>query len=423
MQQVDSVEAYTEYLRALGGWPQGFRGFTQTLSFVPPERNSSKPFNMNLAAILPDQPITAFSAVFTRNAFPGAPVRVGRRIASGPATAGILVNNKISNVCSPSGEQDIATLQEVLAAETGRLADQFFCISTGIIGWQLPAQQMAETIPSLLRSPAEPADVAAAIMTTDRYPKLRVWQADGGSIVGLAKGAGMIEPNMATMLVFLLTDFNVSRDVCGRALRDAVENSFNRISVDSDQSTSDSALLLSSQAGPQISEQDFSAGLQEVCSGLADDIVRNGEGIHHVITVDVRGAADKAQARACGKAVVNSPLVKTAVCGNDPNVGRIVAALGDYCGNAGIELDPCRVSIAVDGERVFADGAFALSPELEKRLSERFQAVEIDPCCAFPQHQESVSIEIDLGLGQEHDTVKGADLTHEYIHENADYRT
>lgn len=424
MQYNASVQAYHEELRKRGGWPRGFSGRRATITFVPGERPSLEPYRMNLAMILPDAPVTEYAGVFTRNQFPGAPVLTGRRILQRAATTGILINNRIANVCSPTGEQDIATLQQAVSQQAGVEPQGVFCVSTGIIGWQLPVAAMEAAVPDLLAANADPCEVAQAIMTTDSFPKLRSCSCEQGSVLGIAKGAGMIEPNMATMLVFIVTDLAVSRDECQQALQQAVDLSFNRISVDSDQSTSDMALLLSSGQGGSVPYDRFAEMVLEVCQQLAEDIVRNGEGVSHVIEVTVAGAPTVHQARACGKAIVNSPLVKTAVYGNDPNVGRIVAALGDYCGSHGISLVPQRVRIVVEDIEVFRNGAFQLSSQVEQQLCDRLTAAAMNPrITGYPQNDDCVRIRIDLGEGEASDTVLGADLSHEYVTENADYRT
>ncbi|MFW5800631.1 MAG: bifunctional ornithine acetyltransferase/N-acetylglutamate synthase [Spirochaeta sp.] len=424
MQHTASIHAYLDELAQRGDWPAGFSGRRTTITFTPAERPSLEPYRMNLAMILPEHPVESFAGVFTRNQFPGAPVIVGRRILERRFTSGVLVNNRISNVCSPTGEQDISLLQHSLGGLAGIDPAGLFCVSTGIIGWSLPTSEMQEAMPALLATPASPVEIAQAIMTTDSFPKLRTAKCKAGSVLGIAKGAGMIEPNMATMLVFLVTDLQVSRGDCRKALQEAVQVSFNRISVDSDQSTSDMALLLSSGSGGTVPYAEFASMVKQVCCELSEDIVRNGEGAAHVMQVTVTGARTAAEARGCGKAIVNSPLVKTAIYGNDPNVGRIVAALGDYCGNSGIAIDPSRVRIEVEEIPVFSDGAFRLSLAVEQELSERLTSAAMNPrITGYPQNSDCVRICIDLGMGNAQDIVLGADLSHEYVTENADYRT
>jgi glutamate N-acetyltransferase / amino-acid N-acetyltransferase len=257
----------------------------------------------------------------------------------------------------------------------------------------------------------------------------------GGSIVGFAKGAGMIEPNLATMLVFLLTDLDVPREALRGALGRAVDGTFNAISVDSDTSTSDTVVLVSSRKRPAPAPAAFEGALAQVCAGLAEDVVRNGEGVHHVIRVAVTGAPTREAARLIGKAVVNSPLLKAAVNGNDPNVGRLLCAVGKVAGAAGIPLDPARATMRVGGELVLEGGAMRLDPEKEQRIVAHMREAELyasaaptdgisfKPPVDFPPHERRVEIAIDLGLGAGACDVLGADLSHEYVTENADYRS
>ena len=387
---------------------------------------------MNLALIAADEPVEAFAAVFTRNAFPGAPVILGRRQLGERTLQGVVVNNKISNVCSPTGLADARRLAEGAGElyATASAPAPFLSVSTGIIGWSLPVDEMLAALQALRPAPrsAAPVDVAEAIMTTDSYPKVRTADvpASGGTgrILGIAKGAGMVEPNLATMLVFLVTDIDVERDELREDLRGVVDGTFNTISIDSDQSTSDSVLAWSSGRVTGLSRTEFRDALQGVCAGLAEDIVRNGEGVGHVIRVRVSSAPSRSVAAALGKAVVNSPLVKTAICGNDPNVGRIVAALGDAAGNSGLTLDPERTQVTLGPETIFADGAFHLDRDKEQRLCDYLKDAAMDPGLeGFPQHDRIVDIGVDVAMGSFEESVLGTDLSHEYIRKNADYRT
>jgi len=309
--------------------------------------------------------------------------------------------------------------------------------STGVIGWRLPAEAMVEALPraaaALQAESALPA--AEAIMTTDLYPKVRRVEVGDGSIVGIAKGAGMIEPNLATMLVYLLTDLDVPREALRAALDEAVEPSFNCITVDSDTSTSDTVVLLSSRRRAAPPAADFRDALARVCGDLAEDVVRNGEGVHHVVRVRVTRARTFDEARGVAKAVANSPLLKAAVNGNDPNVGRLLCAVGKHAGAVGLPLDPAKVRMKVGGEAVFEVGAMRLDAEKERRLVQHMKSAELyasapardgltfRPSVEHPPHERRVEIEIDLGVGPSSCAVLGADLSHEYVTENADYRS
>ena len=358
----DAKADHERWLSEVGALPRGFTAGTSSLTFHPRELAEAKnaslsaPMGMNLSIMVLDEPTSDWSACFTKNRFPGAPVKVGRRRVdeNGPLRA-ILVNNKISNVCGGGdGEADSEALCATVAAELGAEARHVLPCSTGVIGWQLPTAEMQAAIPAAVRA-CEGADsvkrVAEGIMTTDRFAKIRsaVLPGDGAArVVGIAKGAGMIEPNMATMLVFVLTDAIVpgGQATIKALLSEAVERTFNCISIDSDTSTSDTVVLASSSLitiGGAEAEQleTFRAALNRVCAELAADVVRNGEGVRHVIRVAVSDAPSVATARTVGKAIVNSPLFKCAVAGNDPNVGRLMCAIGDVAATSSVEGGAC----------------------------------------------------------------------------------
>lgn len=427
--------SHRAWLASQAALPAGFRVGATAFDFTPSE--APKPARMTLTLIAFDRPSADFGAVFTRNAFPGAPVLVGRRRLEEPALGAILVNNKISNVCAPDG---VATAERV-CAETARLLGlaptQVLPSSTGVIGWELPAEAMLAALPAAVAALGGGSILPAAegIVTTDRYPKVRRAAVGGGSIVGIAKGAGMIEPNLATMLVYLLTDLAVPRAELRPMLARASDASFNAISVDSDTSTSDTVLLASSGRVPCPDLGAFERGLATVCRDLAEDVVRNGEGVRHVIRVSVRRAPDAASARALGKAVVNAPLFKCAVAGNDPNVGRLVQAVGKHLGDRSGGIDPARLRFAIGGIEIFAQGAFRLDPGKETALAAHLRGAELYASTKpengifavpidYPPHERCVEVEIDLNTsGKGEATVLGGDLTHEYVSENADYRS
>lgn len=426
--------AHRAWLAREARLPAGFRAGTARFEFTPAE--APKPARMTLTLIALDRPAPDFAAVFTRNAFPGAPILVGRRRLAEPALGAIVVNNKIANVCAPNGVADA----ERICAEAGRLiglsAGQVLPGSTGVIGWRLPVEAMLAALPAAAASLSAGSVLPAAegIVTTDLYPKVRRAEVGGGSIVGVAKGAGMIEPNLATMLVYLLTDLAVPRAELRALLAEAVEDSFNAISVDSDTSTSDTVALLSSGRVPCPDRGAFARALRTVCADLAEDVVRNGEGVRHVIRVAVRRAPDRAFARALGKAVVNAPLFKCAVAGNDPNVGRLLQAVGKHVGAQAPSADLSGLRLGIGGVEIFAGGAFRLDPGKERALAAHLREAELyasappkdgvfKPPIDYPPHERAVEVEVDLGLGGAEAAVLGADLTHEYVSENADYRS
>jgi glutamate N-acetyltransferase / amino-acid N-acetyltransferase len=414
--------------------PAGFRVGTTRFEFVPAE--VPKPAAMNLTLIALEKPTKDFAAVFTRNAFPGAPVIVGRRRLDEPSLGAIIVNNKISNVRAPDGVATADRLCAGVAAALGMAPGQVLPSSTGVIGWRLPTEAMLAAVPAAAASVGERTllDAAQAIMTTDLYPKVRRVTVGKGSIVGIAKGAGMIEPNLATMLVYIMTDLAIPRATLRHMLPLAVSPSFNCISIDTDTSTSDTVVLISSGAMPCPDEAAFARALATVCSDLAEDVVRNGEGVRHVVRTTVRGAPSEPVARALGKAVINAPLVKCAMAGNDPNVGRIIMAIGKYVGIHAPDVKLANLRITLGGKAIYERGSFTLDPALEKQLVEHLKQAELyqsavpsdgvfHPAIDYPPHERCVELDIDLACGEASATVLGADLTHEYVSENADYRS
>jgi glutamate N-acetyltransferase/amino-acid N-acetyltransferase len=430
-----SAEAHRDWLESQSALPRGFRVGRARFEFMPAE--VARPAKMNLTLLVLDEPTPAFAAVFTRNAFPGAPVLIGRERLKEPTLGAVIVNNKVSNVCAPGGVEASERLCAAVAGGLGLSASQVLPCSTGVIGWRLPVDAMVEAVPQAVAALADGSVMPAAegIMTTDLYPKVRRARVGNGSIVGIAKGAGMIEPNLATMLVFLMTDVDVPREELRAALRSVATRTFGCISVDSDTSTSDSVALLSSRKVPCPSLKEFEAALEQVCADLAEDIVRNGEGVHHVMRVRVSGAPTEEVARGIGKSVVNSPLFQCAVNGNDPNVGRLVAAIGKYVGAHPPEVDLSRCTLRMGGRVILSQGAFRLDHEAERALVAHMKGAELytsvpppdgltfRPSVTFPPHERSVEIDVELGVGPAASTVLGADRSHEYISENADYRS
>ena len=435
MQTFSSKDEHMAWLETQSALPSGFWCGVAPLTFVPAE--VPKPANMKLTLILAERPTPDFAAVFTQNAFPGAPVIIGRKRLDEPTLRAIIINNKISNVCAPNGVETSERLCTAVAQQFGMDAGQVLPSSTGIIGWQLPATEMCTALPTVANTLQSKSILPAAegMMTTDLYPKVRRVDIGDGCIVGIAKGAGMIEPNLATMLVYILTDITVPRDELRAILAAAVAPSFNAISVDSDESTSDTVALMSSGVHACDDIEAFKKGVFEVCAKLAEDVVRNGEGVKHVVTCEVRNAPDSAMAKAIAKSVINSPLLQCAICGNDPNVGRLVCAVGKCVGNdfPGTDLSACHM--AIGGKTVFSDGAFHIPPELETKLSDCLKDAELyesappdengvfRPPVSWPAHEKTVDILVDLGCGDGAFTAIGGDRTHEYISENADYRS
>ena len=426
--------AHRAWLAAQAALPAGFRVGCSRFDFMPKE--APKPAKMTLTLIALDEPTPAFAAMFTRNAFPGAPVIVGRKRLAEPSLAAVIINNKISNVCAPGGVETSERICVATAQALGFAPTQILPSSTGVIGWSLPADAMVAALPQAAATLTKESILPAAegIVTTDLYPKIRRASVGAGSIVGIAKGAGMIEPNMATMLVYILTDIAVPRSELRPMLARAVDASFNAISVDSDTSTSDTVVALSSGRVPFGDWGMFERGLHQVCRDLAEDVVRNGEGVRHVIRVTVKNAASLGLARALGKAVVNGPLFKCAVAGNDPNVGRLIQAIGKHIGAHAAGTNLSKLSVRMGGVEIFANGVFQLDPAKETALVAHLKSAELyqskptpdgifSAPIDFPAHERAVELEIDIGNGAAAAAVIGGDLTHEYVSENADYRS
>ena len=365
--------------------------------------------------------------------FPGCPVKVGKaRLAGENQLQALVINNKVSNVC-PGGD-GVAAAESVCEAVATSLnlpggASTVLPSSTGVIGWRLPAKELAEDIvPKAIEAlQSESAFAAAeAIMTTDRYPKLRSKTlSDGTRIVGVAKGAGMIEPNMATMLGYIMTDATIEKSKLQAMLTEACNGSFNSMSIDGDESTSDTVVAIASCLKPLSSEDEFKGALIELTAGLAADLVRNGEGTGHVIRVEIKSfPGSEYDARRMGRHLVNSPLVKCAISGNDPNTGRIAGAIGSFMGKFFPNESVDNMSLKLGGRTIFNNGQFVLEGDaVEKELSGHMSDAQLGECDDFPKHQKFVEIGIDFGGSGSDVTVLGSDLTKEYVAVNADYRS
>jgi glutamate N-acetyltransferase/amino-acid N-acetyltransferase len=366
--------------------------------------------------------------------FPGAPIKVGRRrLSEGGPLAALVINNKVSNVCSGGDGEADSELVCSAVAKALKLSSGSVVLpsSTGVIGWRLPAKELAQDIVPVAVQNLQTGSVlnaAKAIMTTDRWPKVRSKTlSNGARVVGIAKGAGMIEPNMATMLSYILTDATVPKAELQRMLKTAVDGSYNAMSIDGDESTSDTvALIASNQIGGDIDLEEFEQALQFVCTGLAQDIVRNGEGTSHVMRVQVNNfPGSEKEARFLGRHIVNSPLFKCAVAGNDPNIGRLAGAIGSWVGKFKPDADLSQVTMTLGGRVVFSEGKFVLEGDaVEKAISDHMKNAAYDEHCDYPPHQKCVEIGVDFGsVGSATVTVLGSDLTKEYVVINADYRS
>jgi glutamate N-acetyltransferase/amino-acid N-acetyltransferase len=348
------------------------------------------------------------AAMFTRNRFPGAPVIIGRKhIASGYVQA-LVINSKNANVAM--GKQGIDNAIEtcrIVGKELGISPYDVLPFSTGVIGRPLPMDKIRAGLRGI-RDELKPNNlklVAEAIMTTDKYPKYFSCQVGPAIIAGIAKGAGMIEPNMATMLVYLMTDAKLAAGWLRPMLKRVVEQTFNCISIDTDTSTSDTVVLIANGLAGPINHRKFEAGLLKVSEYLTREIARSGEGATKLIVVEVSSAKNKAQANRVAKSVVNSPLVKTAVYGCDPNWGRVIMAVGKTFDPS---IEPGKVTIR------FGDTAvFKRSSPVDCDLEGLRKYLD----------QSEVIISVDLGIGKASARVWGCDLTEDYIKENAYYTT
>ena len=351
---------------------------------------------------------TRAAAMFTRNRFPGAPVIIGKKhIANGFAQA-LVINSKNANVAM--GKQGIDNAIETCRIVGGELDISPYDVlpfSTGVIGRPLPMDKIRAGLRGIKTElKTDNLKLAAeAIMTTDLYPKYISARVGRATIAGIAKGAGMIEPNMATMLVYLMTDAELPKAALRPMLRRVVDRTFNCMSIDTDTSTSDTVVLMANGLAGKVRLSLFEKGLLEVCEYLTKEIARNGEGVTKLIRVDVSGAKNSAQARRVAKSVVNSPLVKTAVYGCDPNWGRVIMAVGKTFDPA---IEPGKVTIRFGATNVFKKGA-PVDCDLE----------------ALRQYlgQSEVTLGVNLGIGKAGARVWGCDLTEGYIKENAYYTT
>ena len=365
----------------------------------------------------------AASAVFTKNVVKAAPIHVDRaHLADGKARA-IIANSGNANACAPHGEENAIKMCQAAAKAIGCKAEDVLVSSTGVIGQTLNVKVIEDGVPELysaLAATPEASDAAAhAIMTTDTEKKeAAVETVIGGKVVrmgGIAKGSGMIHPNMGTMLCFLTTDCAISPEMIRTALLETVNVSFNRISVDGDTSTNDTCCVLANglagnemitAKGPDYDA--FLEALQALCTELAKKMASDGEGAKHLITCTVKGAADEAQAETVSKSVISSTLTKAAIFGADANWGRVLCAMG----YSGAEFDPDKVDVH------FTSAAGDIA------VCEKGRGLDFDEELAkkiLTEHD--VEINITMGEGNAACTCWGCDITYDYIKINGDYRT
>ena len=375
-----------------------------------------KPGRLDIALIYSERDATC-SAVFTTNKIKGAPVKLCMEKARRAKGRAIIVNSGCSNVCT--GRQGLRDAKEMAALTAKRLGipeRQVYVCSTGVIGVPLPMERIRPAITRLARTlgTAAPLDIAKAMMTTDTFPKvsmrrLKIGQKTG-TLLGMAKGAGMIAPNMATMFAFVITDIAVQRQALGEAFKEAVESSFNRITVDGDMSTSDTAIVMANGmlGNKEITKDSkyygpFKAAIKGLTYELSRMIAKDGEGASKLIEVGVGGAKTQADAERAAFAIANSLLVKTAIYGADPNWGRIMAALG----RSGAYVREEKTDIRI-GDVKTVSGGVSTGKEVQARAALKGKEIKIT---------------VDLNSGRASASVLTCDLTEDYVKVNAEYST
>ncbi|MEE3285416.1 MAG: bifunctional glutamate N-acetyltransferase/amino-acid acetyltransferase ArgJ [Planctomycetota bacterium] len=375
------------------------------------------PDTLDLAVFAADGPVTA-AGVFTQNRVCGAPVKVSRERVPGEGVRAVVVNSGNANACTGSrGIADATLMTAVVAEQLGCDPEAVLVCSTGVIGHYLPIETIVSGIPRVVEilddSPGAFHTAARAMMTTDTVAKQSVHevQLSGGSyrVSGAAKGAAMIGPNMATMLAVVMTDVPLTTDQADCVLRQAVDASFNSISVEGHTSTSDSVLLLAGGGeGGNVGEADLdtvTAAVTRVCQDLARAIVADAEGADHLVQIDVNGMRTRGEAELIARTIADDALVKTAITGNDPNWGRIVSC----CGRTGVELVENDITLSINGTRIFEKGV----------------PVEYDETQLSASMRDAPQVEIDLSFpfGEESTRFWTCDLTTEYVRLNSEYTT
>jgi glutamate N-acetyltransferase/amino-acid N-acetyltransferase len=357
------------------------------------------------------------AGVFTRNRVKAAPVILDRdRIKSGVCQA-IIVNSGNANCCTgEQGIRDAETMASLSASELGISKDLVLVASTGVIGEPLPIEKIKAAIPDLIESlqPDGIPDLAKSIMTTDTVPKMVSGQGvvEGKSFIvtGVAKGAGMIRPDLATMLCFVFTDANAASDILKEALVSAIDRSFNRITIDGDTSTNDTALMMANGLSGAIiknpgHKEIFQKVIDRIFLDLAKQVVRDGEGVTKLVEIIVRGAVSDSDARKVADTVAHSPLVKTAFFGEDANWGRIIGAVG----RAGVDVDPDRIDLYFDDVQMVKAGMGC------------GKGVEVEATKVLKKSEFTVAVHLNMGQG--FGSMITCDFSVDYVKINADYRS
>lgn len=377
-------------------FPRGFRCASRNVGLKPEAKD--------LTLFVSEVEANA-AAVFTRNHFPGAPIILGRETIKAGRLRAIIANSKCSNVAT--GEPGVANarrMADAAAKELGTSANRVLVSSTGVIGVPLPIEKIETGVVGMQGDlQDDPLVGAEGIMTTDTFPKAFSCSVGDATITWVAKGSGMIEPNMATMLAYIFTDAELDAATLDRMLRAAMTRSFNMLSVDTDTSTSDTCAILANGLAGAVDAHAFQEALIAGCVKMTETLGRDGEGAEHLVRVTVRGALNDAEARQIAKSVVNSPLVKTMVHGADPNVGRLLMAVGK-CFDCTVQ--PSTTDAWINGHQVVRGGT---RMTFEDAVVREALSTEI------------VDLEIALGVGDARAVAYGCDLTKGYVEENASY--
>ena len=381
--------------------PKGFLSFGKNIGI----KDNTKDF----AVIYSNVPCRA-AAVFTQNNFPGAPIVIGRDHIKNGVLQAIVINSKNSNVATgEKGLQDALNTCKAISVSLGIKVEDVLPSSTGVIGVPLPIEKILNACKTAKEDLREDAleEVATAIMTTDKQKKISIRNINkpegNGIIYSIAKGAGMIEPNMATMLCFILTDMKIKTNNLQSILKRVADKTFNCLSIDTDTSTSDTLVLLSNELSIEVEENEFENVLLDICTDLTKKIARDGEGATKLIELSISDALNLDQAKKIGKSVLNSPLVKTAIYGGDPNWGRFVMAIGKVFDEV---IDYDTLSLKIGG--IDVKNATDI---VKKKMS------------MYLKENSEIQINISLGTGNVNSMFWGCDLTEGYIKENAYYTT
>jgi glutamate N-acetyltransferase/amino-acid N-acetyltransferase len=385
-------------MQALPISPRGFRSVVKNVGI--------RDETLDFTVIVSDVP-AAGAAMFTQSRFCGAAIPVGREHVADGRLQAFVINSKNANVAT--GEQGLANIREIVQLVAGELhidPRDILPSSTGVIGWQLPMEKIRAGIEGIGQQLREGQLhlCAQGIMTTDTHPKIGARRIGDAVLVGMAKGVGMIEPDMATMLSYFVTDATIPADILKQMLKEVVDVSFNCLSVDTDTSTSDTVAIMANGLAGEVPLDAFRQALQDLAIELTKTLARDGEGATKLLEVQVNDAATPVQAKRVAKAILNSPLVKTAVFGADPNWGRVAMAIGKCSEQT--DILPERVTIAF-GELVVYQG----QPLPQNRLPE---------LKAYLQGEE-IAIRVSLGLGASSATVWGCDLSYDYVRINGEY--